>query len=89
MDNVFETKDKKTAPFLFIQPDIDYEGIRIVGQIIYFRFSPYSKCLKLVQDFISRKAKPVQAKDLLEAVDSCRDIIFEIKEKEKWETFKK
>lgn len=81
MDNIFETKDKQITPFLLIQPQIKFLGTRMEGFIVYFQFETLADCQKLVNEFSSRKAPLVQAKDLLDAVETFRDRIFEMKEK--------
>lgn len=81
MDDLYESRDKQVIPFLLIQPDITLLGTKAEGSILYFQFSPRSKCEQLVNDFISRKAQPVQPKDLLDAVESFKDRIFEMKDK--------
>lgn len=81
MNNFYETKDKQVVPFLLIQPDIKFLGTRLDGSILYFQFSPEEKCQQLVNDFASRKAPLVQPKDLLDAVETFRDLVFEMKEK--------
>lgn len=83
MNDIYETKDKQISPFLLTQPEIKFLGTRIEGSIIYFRFSPLEKCQRLVNDFMSRQAPPVDPKTLLDAVESFRDRIFEMKEKRK------
>lgn len=81
MGDVFETKDKQVTPFLLTQPDIKFLGTRLLGAVVYFQFSPSAKCQRLANEFASRKAPLVQPKDLLDAVETFRDIIFEMKEK--------
>lgn len=81
MDEIFESKDKQIIPFLLTQAEINFLGTRKTNSIVYFRFSPSSKCEELVNQFASRKAPLVQPKDLLEAVETFRDIVFEMKEK--------
>ena len=81
MDDIYESKDKQIVPFLLIQPSIKFLGTRIVGVIVYFKFSPLYKCQKLINEFTSRKAPLVQAKDLLDSVEAFRDRIFEMKDK--------
>lgn len=80
-ETVFETKDKQIAPFLLIQPEVNFLGTKLVGSIVYFQFSPSDKCQRLVNDFAGRRAPLVQPKDLLDAVETFRDMIFEMKEK--------
>lgn len=83
MNDFFETKDKQITPYLFTQPEIQYHGVRTYGQSIYFLFSPKEKAQELANLFLSRKANPVEPKNLLEAVETYRDVIFEMKEKRK------
>lgn len=77
----FESKDKQIVPFLLTQPSIKFLGTRTSGSIVYFRFSPLETCEELVNKFISRRAPAVDPKSLLDAVESFRDMIFEMKEK--------
>ena len=81
MNNLYESRDKQMVPFLLIQSNVNYLGTRKEGQIIYFQFSPLEKCLKLVNEFTSRKAPLVQPKDILDAVETYRDRVFEMKDK--------
>ncbi len=81
MDIFFETKDKQLTPYLFTRRDIQYHGTRLYGDSIYFLFSPKNKAQDLANLFVSRKTDPVQPKDLLEAVETYRDVVFEMKEK--------
>lgn len=83
MNDFFETKDKQLTPYLFTQRDIQYHGTRLYGDSIYFLFSPKSKAQDLANLFLTRKADPVHPKELLEAVETYRDVIFEMKEKRK------
>lgn len=79
--NTYETKDKQVAPYLLILPEINFIGTRKEGQIIYFIFSPQDKCIDLVNRFSSKSAPLVQPKDLLDAVETFRDRVFEMKDK--------
>lgn len=81
MDNLFETKDKQLTPFLLTRPELQYHGTRLIGSSIYFLFSPPEVAQQLANDFVARKADPVQPKDLLDAVETYRDIVFGMKEK--------
>lgn len=79
--NIFESRDKQICPFLLIQSNITFLGTRVDASIVYFQFSPFNKCEELVNKFSSRKAPLVQPKDLLDAVETYRDRVFEIKNK--------
>lgn len=81
MSDFYETKDKQIVPFLLVQPEVKFLGTFLVGFILYFRFAPFDKCQQLVNDFTCRKAPLVQPKDLLDAVETFRDRVFEMKEK--------
>lgn len=83
MNNCYESKDKQVVPFLLIQPEVKFLGTRLDGLTIYFQFSPGQRCQELAYAFASRKAPLVQPKDLLDAVETFRDIVFEMKEKKK------
>lgn len=83
MKDIFETKDKQITPFLLTQPEVKFLGTRTEGSILYFQFSPSEKCQKLVNDFLARQASPVDPKTLLDAVETFRDRVFEMKEKRK------
>lgn len=85
MQDIFETKDKQIVPFLLVQPEIKFLGSKLSGSIVYFQFSPIEKCQQLVNDFSSRRAPLVQPKDLLDAVETFRDRIFEMKDKRNYE----
>ncbi|MBI4039139.1 hypothetical protein HY384_04240 [Candidatus Daviesbacteria bacterium] len=78
---VFETKDKQLVPFLLTQQDISFIGTKLIGSLLYFQFTPLDKCHQLIVDFATRKAPLVQPKDILEAVETFRDMVFEMKEK--------
>lgn len=77
----FESKDKQIVPFLMVQDGITLQDIVFRDSIVYFYFSPLERCLSLVNQFMTRKAPPVQAKDLLDAVETYRDRVFEMKDK--------
>lgn len=79
MDNIYESKDKQVVPYLLIQSNIKFVGKYADGKTIYFKFSPLKKCEELINKFISRQADPVQPKDLLDAVETFRELVFEIK----------
>ena len=81
-NEVYESRDKQIVPFLLTQPDLRFLGTRKEGSIIYFQFSPLDKCEELINQFSSRKAPLLQPKDLLDAVETFRDRIFEMKEKD-------
>lgn len=81
MADVYESRDKQIVPFLFTQKDITYLGTRLESSVVYFRFSPYARCIELVNLFTSNKAPLIQPKELLDAVEAFRDRIFEMKEK--------
>ena len=87
MKTLYESKDKQVVPFLLILPEIDFVGTRREDSVIYFRFSPLDKCQELVNRFSSRKAPLVQPKDLLDAVETFRDRVFEMKEKDNYGKF--
>ena len=80
--NIYECRDKMICPFLLIQPEIKFLGTRVDGSVIYFQFSPLEKCQELVNAFMSRQAPPVDPKTLLDAVETFRDRVFEMKDKE-------
>lgn len=79
----YESRDKQICPFLLIQPEVRFLGTRINRQIVYFRFHPKEECQQLVNAFISKKAPLAQPKDILDAVETFRDLIFEMKNEEK------
>ena len=81
MNDLYESRDKQVVPFLFLQSNIKYLGTRKEGNVIFFQFSPKEKCQELVNEFTSRKALPVQPKDILDAVETFRDRVFEQKNK--------
>ncbi len=81
MNDKFQTKDKQLTPYLLTRSDIQFHGTLIIGNNIYFLFSPKDRVQELANQFLTRKADPVEPKTLLEAVESYRDVIFEMKEK--------
>lgn len=83
MDKIYESKDKQIVPFLLIQSEVKFLGTRLDGLILYFQFSPLEKCQDPINAFMSRQAPPVDPKTLLDAVETFRDRIFEMKEKMK------
>ncbi|QQG41266.1 MAG: hypothetical protein HYV90_03790 [Candidatus Woesebacteria bacterium] len=80
MKDVYESKDRKIVPFLLTQESVTFLGVRKSGSIMFFRFSPKRECDELVNQFSSRKAPLVQPKDLLDAVDTFKDRVFEMKD---------
>jgi hypothetical protein len=81
MDDIYSTRDKQIAPFLLVQKNVRFLGSRLENTVLYFQFSPFKLCQSLVNDFASRRAPLVQPKDLLDAVETYRDMVFEMKEK--------
>lgn len=79
--DIFESRDKMLCPFLLIQPEVTFLGVKKEGSLVYFQFTPVDKCEDLANKFSSRKAPLVQAKDLLDAVETYRDRVFEMKDK--------
>lgn len=80
MNEIYESKDRRIVPFLLTQSSITYLGVRKSGSVLFFRFSPKSKCDTLVNQFSCRKAPLVQPKDLLDAVETFKDRVFEMKD---------
>lgn len=85
MKETYESKDKHICPYLLLQSDINFVGTKTLGNIVYFQFTPAERCKELVNLFLSKKAEPVQPKELLDAVETFRDRVFEMKEKNKYE----
>jgi len=80
MENkIFESKDKQVVPFLLTQHDIVFLGTHTVNSVVFFQFSPKKLCIGLVNRFVSYSAPLVQAKELLDAVETFRGRIFEAK----------
>jgi len=79
MQDVYESKDKQIVPFLLITSEVSFIGTRNENGILYFQFSPLEKCQEIINAFLSRRAPLVQPKDLLDAVETFRDRIFEEK----------
>lgn len=76
-DVIYESKDKQIVPFLLTRHDISFTGTRVDGFIVYFQFFPLVRCQELVNAFISGRAPLVQPKELLDAVESFRSMVFE------------
>lgn len=83
MENIYASKDKQICPFLLIQPEIKFLGTKQEGFVVYFQFSPREKCQEFVNAFMSCQAPLVDPKTLLDAVETFRDRIFEMKDKRK------
>ncbi len=83
MNKTYESKDKQIVPFLLTQPEVKFLGTKQVNGILFFQFSPLKRCQELVNAFMARQAPLVQPKDLLDAIESFRDRVFEMKEKRK------
>ncbi len=81
MENVYESKDKQIVPFLLTQNDISFLGTRVDYPVVYFQFSPSDRCVELVTLFTNKRAPLVQPKELLDAVETFRDRVFEMKDK--------
>lgn len=79
MDDVYESKDKQICPYLLIQSDVKFLGTRVTDGIVYFQFVPQNRCLELINAFYTRKAPPCQPKDLLDAFESFKQLVFEAK----------
>ena len=80
-EDFYESKDKQIVPFLLTQKGITFLGTEIKSFILFFKFSPFDKCIELTNAFMARKAPLVQPKDLLDAVEAYRDRVFEMKDK--------
>lgn len=81
MNDFYETKDKQITPFLLTRKDLQFHGTKLVGNTIFFLFTPSQKAQELANKFITHQSDPVDPKTLLEAVETYRDFIFEMKEK--------
>jgi hypothetical protein len=81
MIDYYETKDKQITPYLLTCPNLKFQGTHLIGDIIYFLFSPKEKAQELAYKFITHQTQAVDPKVLLEAVETYRDIVFEMKEK--------
>lgn len=81
MNDTYESRDKQIAPFLLTQKSISLVGTRLESSVVYFQFSPYEKCIELVNLFTSNQAPLVNPKELLDAVETFRDRVFEMKDK--------
>ncbi len=81
--NFFQSKDKQIVPFLFTQPDVSFIGTKQFENITFFLFTPYERCIELVNAYVTRKAPLVQPKELLDAIETYRDMVFGMKMKEK------
>lgn len=80
IDNKFHLeKDKRLVPFLLTSHDINYHGTRLIGQTVFFIFSPVSEVKKVVNQFYSRESYLVPAKDLLDNVERFRNEIIKKK----------
>ena len=83
MNDYFITKDKQITPYLLTKQEITFQGIKKIGFSIYFFFSPKDQAQLLANQFVTHRAGPVDPKTLLEAVETYRDFIFEMKDKNK------
>lgn len=79
MNDVYESKDRQIVAFLFIQKDVLYKGSFVRNGEIIFLFSPFNKSFELVNLFLTRKAPLAQPKDLLDATETYKNIIFQYK----------
>lgn len=79
---IYKSKDKQVVPFLFTQEGVEFSGTEIQESLLYFKFVPKELCEKLEKEFLTRKAPPVQAKDLLDAVETFRNKVFSMKKEE-------
>lgn len=77
--NFYESKDKQVVPFLFLQKEVAYKGSFVRNNEIIFLFSPLDRSNDLVNLFLTRKAPLVQPKDLLDATETYKNIVFEFK----------
>jgi hypothetical protein len=81
MENVYESKDRQVVPFLFVQKCVVYKGSFVRNGEMIFLFSPFDESSNLVNLFLTRKAPLVQPKDLLDAVETYKNIVFGMKNK--------
>lgn len=79
-EEVYSTRDRQVVPFLFTQKEVNLVGTYLIGSTVYFQFEPGVIAQKLANQFIQRKAPLIQPKDLLDAVETFKNKVFELKE---------
>lgn len=78
----YKEKDLKIISYLLASKEVKFTKTIVNGErTVYFFFTPYEKAAELASGFYSKTAPKVHAKDLLEALDTARTIIFREKDK--------
>jgi hypothetical protein len=79
---MYEEKDLKIIALLLSSKKVKFIKTRLEPpRTIYFSFKPYHGAVELASGFYSKTTPKVHAKDLLEALDTARSIIFREKDR--------
>lgn len=72
----YQEIDKKTAAYLLLCSDLVFEGTNPSGDLLIFEFSPEEVARRRSEQYISRKAEPIQPKDYAEAEETITNLIW-------------
>ena len=72
----YEEKDKGIATYLMTRKDVRFEGTEAVGDLLYFKFSPFDLAQKYADQYQALKAEPVQPKAFADAALIIKNMIW-------------
>lgn len=78
-EDIYRESNKEIAAYLSLLPEITFEGTESRGDYLSFLFSPSNLASQKASDYFSKKAEPVQPKDLIDAVDGMTDLVMRFK----------
>ena len=73
LEEIFITNDKKYAPFLLAASFnrlIKFQGSRFENGVVFWKFAPRDKAVKLIQRFNTKIGPHLPAKDIFEATST-------------------
>lgn len=75
-------KDKHLIPYLLAcQPHVTFVGTRNENGTVYFGFSPSSVALELISQYFTNQTPSIPPKQVFEAIEEFRTILFREKDK--------
>ena len=78
-NDIYESRDKHIVPYLLTQSEVKLIDKKTIGVVVYFQFTPFDKCEILVHNFLTRNAQQMQPKDLFDAMDRYKYMLYETK----------
>lgn len=75
-------KDKHLIPYLLAcHPRVAFVGTKNENGIVYFGFTPSTLALELISQYFTNQTPPIFPKQLFEAIEQFRTILFREKDK--------